>query len=137
MSFEKTLALLFLRKDEALKLHAEAIEKFGGSHGLRDEGALESALAAAEVRYFYEGADLAKCAATYAYHLTKAQAFIDGNKRLAAVIAELFLEINDAHLKASNQEIVDLFLRIAAGKLSRNDVDSFFEDRIEYLRHVR
>lgn len=66
--------------------------------GLRDEGALESALLAAENRAYYEEARLAVCAATYAYHLTQAHAFIDGNKRIGTVVAELFIEFNGAQL---------------------------------------
>lgn len=64
------MPFLFLRKQEALEIHARSIEAFGGAHGLRDAGALESALAAAENREYYENADLAACAATYAYHLS-------------------------------------------------------------------
>jgi death-on-curing protein len=86
---------LFPSKDEVLHLHYQIIEEFGGSHELRDEGALESALIAAENRAYYESANLAIYAATYAYHLTQAHAFIDGNKRIAAAVAELFLAINE------------------------------------------
>ena len=79
-----------------LDIHARLIETFGGVQGLRDEGALESALVAAENREYYGNAGLATCAATYAYHLTQAHAFIDGNKRVAAAVSEIFLEINGA-----------------------------------------
>lgn len=81
------MPFLFPRKQEVLDIHARLIEEFGGSHGLRDEGVLESALAAAENRKHYENANLAACAATYAYHLTQAHAFVDGNKRVAAQTA--------------------------------------------------
>jgi len=59
----------FLHKATVLQIHLRTIESFGGSHGLRDEGAYESALLAAENRYFYENASLVECAAAYAYHL--------------------------------------------------------------------
>ncbi|MFN0108242.1 MAG: hypothetical protein ACKVZH_05245 [Blastocatellia bacterium] len=61
------MAFSFLTKDEVLSLHEQNIEELGGSHGLRDEGALESALLSAENRSYYEQAGLAICAATYAY----------------------------------------------------------------------
>jgi death-on-curing protein len=54
-----------------LAIHARAITEFGGVHGVRDEGALEAALTAAEYRTYYEQALLTICAATYAYHLPK------------------------------------------------------------------
>ncbi len=91
--------------------------------GLRDEGALESALTAAENCQYYEQADLIACAATYAYHLSQAHAFIDGNKRIAAAVSETFLEVNGAHLEMTNEQIVELFLNIAAGRLNRDEVD--------------
>jgi len=67
--------LLFLSKQEVLDIQRKLIEKFGGSYGGRDEGALESALAAVENRAYYENLPLAACAATYAYHLTPGARF--------------------------------------------------------------
>lgn len=118
--------MLFLSKQEVLDIHAKGIAQFGGSPGLRDEGALESALIAAEQRCFYENADLATCASTYAFHLSQAHAFVDGNKRAAAAVSEIFLDINGARLALTNDQMVDLFLRIAAGELSRDQVDQVF-----------
>ncbi|CAN5433160.1 type II toxin-antitoxin system death-on-curing family toxin [soil metagenome] len=114
--------------DEILLVHAEIIKETGGSEGLRDAGGLESALKAAENRFNYETEDLAKLAATYAYHLSQAHAFIDGNKRIAAVITELFLYLNGAKITATNDEIIELFLDIAASKLSREDVEEKFAE---------
>lgn len=117
---------VFLRQEEVLKIHAKVIERFGGSEGIRDEGALSSALSAVENREHYEDADLAVCAATYAYHLTQAHAFVEGNKRVGAVVAEIFLEINGARLQASNEQIVNLFIGVAAGKVLREEIEEFF-----------
>lgn len=116
----------FVDKTSALIIHHKLIERYGGIHGLRDEGALESAINAAENRYFYETEDLAKLAATYAYHLSQAHAFLDGNKRIAAAVAGVFLEINGAFLEATEDEVIELFLDIAASKLSREDVEEKF-----------
>ena len=124
--------LLFPRKQEVIDIQVKLIDTFGGIHGLKDEGALESALAAAENRVYYENADLFICAATYAYHLTQAHAFIDGNKRVAAAVAEIFLELNGASLRATNDQIVALFLDIAAGKVTRDEVEKFFTKWIKF-----
>lgn len=118
--------MLFLYKTEVIDIHEKLIEEFGGIHGLRDEGALESALASAENRAYYENADIVTCAATYAYHLAQAHAFIDGNKRIAAAVSEIFLDINNIRLNATNDQIVDLFLSIASGEKPRNDVEQIF-----------
>ncbi|MEN8218919.1 MAG: type II toxin-antitoxin system death-on-curing family toxin [Pseudomonadota bacterium] len=123
-------AMLFLRKNEIIDIHKKLIEEFGGTHGLRDEGALESALSAVENRAYYENADISTCAATYAYHMTQAHAFIDGNKRIAAAAAEIFLEINDLKLNATNDQIVELFMGIAAGNVSRDKVEQIFSQWI-------
>ena len=115
-----------------LAIHARAIEEFGGLHGVRDEGALEAALTAAENRAYYEQASLTTCAATYAHHLTQAHAFLDGNKRVAAAVAEIFLELNGAELRATDDQIVALFLAIAAGQISRQDVEQWFAQWVVY-----
>ena len=117
--------MFYLTKAEVLYIQRRIIDEIGGSHGLRDEGLLESALAAAENRSDYENADLATCAATYAYHLSQAHAFIDGNKRIAAATAEIFLNMNGARLACSNDELVDFFLSLAAGEKTREDVEQF------------
>src|SRR5277367_1020127 len=116
----------FLSKAEVLLLHERSLQEHGGSAGLRDEGLLDSALMAPLNRQHYEGADLATCAATYAYHLTKAHAFVDGNKRVAAAAAEIFVQMNGGRLQATNDEVVDLFLRIAASAVTREDVERVF-----------
>ena len=85
---------------------------------------MEAALLAAENRVFYEDADLITCAAVYAYHLTQAHAFIDGNKRVAAAATELFLELNGELLEVSDEALVALFMGIAAGRLMRGDVEA-------------
>jgi death on curing protein len=118
--------MLFPHKDEVLEIHRKLIEEFGGVPGLRDEGLLDSALLAAAHRQHYETADLATCAATYAFHLTRNHAFVDGNKRVGAAVAEIFIRLNGAQLCANNDEIVALFFGIADGSVSREEVEQAF-----------
>ena len=120
----------FPDKLDALTVHARLISETGGTSGLRDEGLLESALAAAENRHHYEASDVAACAATYAYHLTQAHAFVDGNKRVAAAITETFLETNGSQLIMSDDDLVQLFLDIASGRLSRDQVEDLLRERV-------
>ena len=122
--------IFFPEFDDILLIHAEIIKETGGSEGLRDANGLDSALKAAKNRFNYETEDLAKLAATYAYHLSQAHAFVDGNKRIAAVVAELFLDLNNAKLTATNEEIIEFYLDIAASKLSRDDVEGKFAEWI-------
>jgi death on curing protein len=116
----------FLHKHEVLEIHRKLIEQFGGLHGIRDEGLLDSALLSAPNRLHYENVDLATCAATYAFHLTRNHPFLDGNKRVGAAVAEIFVRLNGARLVATNDEVVELFLRIAAGTAFREDVEQAF-----------
>jgi death-on-curing protein len=120
----------FPDKLDVLAVHARLIAETGGSTGIRDEGLFESALAAAENRFNYENADLVKCAATYAYHLTHAHAFVDGNKRLAAAITETFLMSNGGELLMDDDDVVGLFVDIAAGILTRDDVEELLRGKI-------
>ncbi|MGI9037188.1 MAG: type II toxin-antitoxin system death-on-curing family toxin [Pyrinomonadaceae bacterium] len=98
-------------------------------HGIRDKDAFEAALMATENRFYYENADIS-ILATYAYHLSQAHAFLDGNKRIAAAVAGIFLRMNKAKLSATNEQIIEIFLDIAAGRLSREDVEKKFGEWI-------
>lgn len=109
--------MILPEKLDVLTVHARLIAETGGTSGVRDEALLESALAAAYNRRHYESADVVSCAATYAYHLTQAHAFFDGNKRVAAAITEAFLETNGFELTMSNEEVVSFFLAIASSQL--------------------
>lgn len=109
-------------------MHTILIDEYGGVHGLRDDGILESALAAAENRAYYENADLASCAATYAFHLCEAHAFLDGNKRIAAMAAEAFFELNGAYLALDNERLEQLIFQIAAGEIDRNGIEQIFQE---------
>src|ERR1035438_6057014 len=122
--------MLFPHKDEVLEIHRQLIDRFGGLDGIRDEGALDSALMAAANREHYEKADLAVCAATYAYQLTQNHPFVDGNKRAGAAVAEIFIRLNGASLSATNAEIVELFLAIGAGAVPREQVEQWFTQRL-------
>ena len=111
---------------EVLSIHQQVVAETGGQPGLRDQGLLESALKAAENRYYYEQADVIACAATYAYHICMAHAFIDGNKRVAAAVSETFLLVNGWQLTLDNTEFVDMFLKIADGVLLRDAIEEVF-----------
>lgn len=121
----------FLDKELVLRIQFLLIEDSGGAHGLRDEGGLESALNAAQNRFYYEEVDITVCAATYAFHLCKAHSFIDGNKRVAAAVSETFLRLNNAELVISNEELADLFLKIAASEMMREEVELFFAENVK------
>lgn len=121
----------FLNKSDILLLQSLLVDEFGGTHGIRDDGGLESALNAAENRAHYENVDVTTCAATYAYHLCKAHAFLDGNKRTAAIAAEAFLELNGARLTLANEDLIALIFDIADNKINKDEVEQIFLSNVE------
>jgi death-on-curing protein len=86
--------LRFITLAETMQLHAKSLALFGGSEGVREPGLVESALASAVNESVYGNGDEFAVAAAYAFHLSQAQAFVDGNKRTAVAAALMFLRLN-------------------------------------------
>jgi death-on-curing protein len=120
--------VVFLSVDVVLKIHRRVIEEFGGAPGLRDRGLLESAVAMPQSTF--GGVDLhiglSEKAAAYHFHLCANHPFMDGNKRVAVAAAEVFLLINGHELSASDNDVEELTLGVAAGRLSKDQVIEFF-----------
>lgn len=106
--------------DEA---HFRQIREHGGVHGLRDENALESALARPQQRWHYDSeARLSDLAAAYAQGLARNHAYVDGNKRIALVVMVAFFERNGVELTATNEEAAATMLALAAGDLPEDEL---------------
>ena len=120
----------FLTREHLLFMHDALLEHYGGESGFLNESSLDSALAAPVNRRGYENAGLAACAASYAFHLTKAHSFVDGNKRLGAAAATAFIVVNGALLLANETELHDLILAIADGSMPRDQADAWFAARV-------
>lgn len=119
----------FYTLEAVLVLHQLNVERFGGSLGVRDQGALESALNAPINRAYYEEADVIQCAAAYGFNLCQAHAFIDGNKRIAAVTCEGFLRLNGFDLQVPNDELIEIFLKIASSEMDRDQLEALLRER--------
>ena len=94
---------------EILAVHEDQIEQFGGSHGLRDIGALESALLRPQMGY-YDG--IIEEAAALLESLAMNHPFIDGNKRVAFFITAAFLMQNAHFIDCDNDETHRFFMRL-------------------------
>jgi death on curing protein len=116
--------------DEVFELQRIQIDTFGGSHGLRDEGLLRSALAQPEMQFggAYVRDYLASMAGTYLFHLAKNHPFVDGNKRVAAATTLLFLALNGKESLPDPVALGDLTLAVAAGEKSKDDAIAFFRE---------
>jgi len=99
-------------------IHTDMLLTHGGMPGLRDEHALESALARPRRRFSCAPeAELAELAAAYAYGLVRGHPYNDGNKRVAFVVMATFLGLSRYELVASEAEVVTTMLRLASGEL--------------------
>jgi len=112
----------FLTSRQVLELHRISLAEHGGLDGVRDPGAVESASAAARNVWFYGCADFHELAAAYAFHLAECQAFLDGNKRVAAASAVAFLVLNGCADRARDQDIYEAMIAIAAHRLDRAEL---------------
>ncbi len=111
--------------------HAEQIaEHGGGGDALRDRGLFESAMARPQQLAHYGEPDAAALAAAYAYGLARNHPFVDGNKRIAAVVSETFLLLNGHGLTATDAELVVAFMELAAGTLSEEELADWFRHHL-------
>jgi death-on-curing protein len=99
-------------------VHFDLLRAHGGMPGLRDENALESALARPRHRWVYgRRVDLAALAAAYGYGLVRSHPYRDGNKRIAFLAMAVFVGLNGHEIDASEPEVVTLMLTLAAGRM--------------------
>ena len=118
---------LFLTLDEALEIHEQQIELYGGSNGIRDVAGLESAVATPQATFGGEflHTSIPAMAAAYLFHLCRNHPFIDGNKRVALVAAVVFLDLNGVQVSAPPEETAELVLRTAEGKVEKAALAGF------------
>ena len=120
---------IFLSLDEILYIHQEQIRLLGGSDGVRDLGLLQSALAKPSAEFGGQllHGDVFYMAAAYLLHIALNHPFVDGNKRVAAMAADVFLELNGHSLPSSCEDDFEkLTLEVAQGKLEKSDIARFF-----------
>lgn len=119
--------ICFLELEQAIELHQSQLDLHGGSAGLRDEGLLRSALSQPEAsfggKWLY--ANLYEMASAYLFSLVSNHPFVDGNKRVGAVAAVVFLRMNGIVMESDQDAYADLVLAVAAGKAARDDVVTF------------
>jgi death-on-curing protein len=111
--------------------HLDQLREHGGLPGIRDENALEAALARPQQKYHYEpDSDLATLAAAYAFGIAKAHPFNDGNKRAAILSAVTFLVLNGQDLDADEEEVVQVVTALAAGSLTEPALTTWIHNRL-------
>lgn len=114
----------------ALAIHDEQLAEHGGAVGVRDANAFESAMARPVNLAAYGQPDIAALAASYAFGLARNHAFVDGNKRTAYVVAEIFLALNGIKLTSSDAAGILTFVALAAGDLTEDALADWFRANI-------
>ena len=122
--------MIQISKETVLLLHQFLIDTLGGSHGIRDNGLLESALSMPFMTF--DGNDLyaslEQKAAQLCFGLVKNHPFIDGNKRIGALCMEELLELNGVALQYDGEyELSDCILAVAQGQMDSSDLSSWIK----------
>lgn len=121
-------APVFLTWEQVLYIHREQIERLGGSTGIRDQGLLRSALAMPQAQFGgkFLHKDIFEMAAAYVFRLTLDHPFVDGNKRVGAMAADVFLALNGYDIPASQEKAFEnRVLEIAQGKMEKPEIAAY------------
>ena len=125
----------YLTLAEILDLHARIIEQSGGAAGVRDLGSIESALAQPQMTF--AGQELYPAieskATAICFSLVMNHAFVDGNKRIGHAAMETFLVLNGFELASSVDDSEQIMLKLAAGKLTRDEFLQWISAHIQRL----
>jgi death-on-curing protein len=126
----------YLTLGEVVELHRSIVETSGGAAGVRDLGALESALA--QLRSTFDGVDLypslAEKTAALGYSLVQNYPFLDGNKRIAHAAMETFLILNGLEVDAAIDEQEQLMLGLATSRVSRVELVAWLRGHTKSIR---
>jgi death-on-curing protein len=123
--------IVWISKNLALAIHDRQLTEHGGGSGVRDEGLLDSALARPQLfAYGDPPPDLADLAASLAFGMARNHPFVDGNKRTAAVVCEVFIELNGGSLLADDLELYSQYIGLAEDSLSEVEFAQWLRDHI-------
>lgn len=122
----------YLTLGEVVALHRAILAATGGADGIRDLGALQSALA--QPRATFDGTDLYPSivdkAGALAFGLAMNHPFIDSNKRIAHAAMAVFLDLNGLAIEATVDEQEQLMLDLAAGQISRVALTTWLQGHV-------
>ena len=122
------MSIEFVRADVLKNVHQRLIENYGGLAGIRDENALESAVARPQNLVSYTGEEsIAKLGAALVWAIVRSHPFADGNKRTAFAALSIFLDINGYDLNCSEVEETAMILRAAGSEITEDEFGAWVE----------
>lgn len=128
----------FLTFEQILVIHYDQIEKYGGSHGLRDLSLLESAIFRPQTTFGNEElyASIYTKAAALMHSLLLNHPFVDGNKRTSVVSCLVFLRMNGKSIRVSQKELVNVALSVESKKWDVEQLANWLEKNCHSSLHV-
>ena len=118
---------VFLTFAEIIEIHDYQISRFGGAAGVRDIELLKSAIGTPSATFGGEflHPSVIEMAAAYLYHLVENHPFVDGNKRVGAMAALIFLDMNGFEFDASDEDFTATVLKVASGEMMKSEISLF------------
>ena len=125
--------MIWITADDVIQIHSRVIQRSGGMDGLRDRASLEAAVSAP--MQSFGGQDLYPTAvekiARLGYGLASNHAFVDGNKRIGAMMTQLLLKWNGFQMSLCSGELADMFIAIADGSAGESDLLAWIQEHLE------
>ncbi len=125
------MPVVWIGESVVFALHEEHLAEHGRAIDIRDRELLESALYRLRNLTLYEEADIAGPAAAYGFGIARNHPFMDGNKRTAFTVTELFLALNRQELIVDDQSCVITILKLAEGSLSEKEFANWIRDNAQ------
>ncbi len=122
------MTIYFLDLLDVLEIQQSRIELYGGTHGIRDLGLLQSAIAQPKASFNEQflHTDLYEMAAAYLFHIARNHPFLDGNKRVALATALVFLDFNSVEIHAQPDSLYEITVAAAEGKADKTQIAEYF-----------
>jgi len=120
----------WLTLEQVLITHERQLQRFGGAPGVRDRGALESALSRPLNKWAYERSGLVELAATDAFGIARNHPFVEGNKRVAFLAMAAFLRLNGIDFSPPQEAAIAAILALAAGSIDEDGLARWIADNV-------
>jgi death-on-curing protein len=128
----------WITRPQVEAIHDAQLAQHGGLAGIRDAGALESALGRPMHRWHYGmSSDVADCAASYGFGVAKNHPFADGNKRTAFVTMATFCQLNGLTVIAPEADVVHTMVAVADGGVSEDELAAWLRANTSKPRRKR
>jgi len=124
------MSVQFIPEEIVLIIHADLLQRYGGSAGLRDRKRLESALAQPKITVGgkYAHRTIFDKAAAYGFHICMNHPFIDGNKRVSFALMDIFLQKNGWEITSQEEEAYSIMMSLASGKITKTALSSWLKE---------